>query len=49
MEPQVVHAMTRAVFAERIDPLAIQALLDLAARYGNIPAFSAEDFLAVIK
>ena len=49
MEPDTVRTMTRAVFADHIDPLAIQALLDLAARYGNIPAFKADDFLATSK
>jgi NitT/TauT family transport system substrate-binding protein len=49
MDRDVVRTMTRAVFADHIDPLSIQSLLDLAARYGNIPSFRAEDFLAVSK
>lgn len=49
MDRETVRTMTRAVFADRIDPLSIQALLDLAARYGNIPAFKAADFLATSK
>jgi NitT/TauT family transport system substrate-binding protein len=37
------HTMKRAVFAERWNPADSQPLVDLTAKYGNVPAFPVND------
>jgi len=46
VEPAVLKSMVRSVYAERLDPAAIQPLIDLAARYGLLKAaFPAQDMI----
>ncbi|HEY4441535.1 MAG TPA: ABC transporter substrate-binding protein [Candidatus Elarobacter sp.] len=46
IDPATLKVMVRAVFAERLDPGAIQPLIDLAAKYGYLKAgFPAQDLI----
>ena len=47
VDPAVVARMTRTSYAPRLDPQAIQPVIDAAARYGSIPAtFAATELIA---
>ncbi len=46
IEPATLRTMVRSVYAERLDPGAIQPLIDLAAHYGLLKAaFPAQDLI----
>jgi NitT/TauT family transport system substrate-binding protein len=40
-----VHSIRRAVFAEKWDPAEAQPMLDLTAKYGNVPRFAIDEML----
>jgi hypothetical protein len=40
-----VRSMRRAVFAEKWDPAEAQPMLDLTAKYGNVPRFAIDEML----
>jgi NitT/TauT family transport system substrate-binding protein len=45
VSPEVVAASTRANFATSLDPAELQPLIDVAAKYGNLPSFPATDMI----
>ncbi|HEX3550392.1 MAG TPA: ABC transporter substrate-binding protein [Candidatus Elarobacter sp.] len=46
IDPATLHSMVRSVYAERLEPGAIQPLIDLAAKYGLLKApFPAQDLI----
>jgi len=46
ISPDIVHAMNRSVYPERIDPAMIQPVIDVTAKYGGLGgAFPASDMI----
>jgi hypothetical protein len=44
-DPSSIRAMNRSVLAERLDPVYIQPVIDVTARYGGITPFKAEELI----
>ena len=44
-DPSSVRAMNRTILAERLDPVYIQPVIDVTARYGGITPFKAGDLI----
>jgi NitT/TauT family transport system substrate-binding protein len=45
LKEETLQTMLRTVFAERLDPAQIQPVVDLTAKYGNVPAFPASELV----
>lgn len=45
LAPETLRTMQRTVFAERLDVGQVQPVIDLAAKYGGIPAFRAQEIV----
>ena len=44
-EPSQLRKMARAVYTDKLDPAMIQPMIDVAAKYLNIPRFPAEELI----
>jgi NitT/TauT family transport system substrate-binding protein len=44
-DPVAIRAMNRSILADRLDPVYIQPVIDVTARYGGITPFKAEDLI----
>ena len=49
LEPSIIRQSVRAVFGETLTPAMIQPLIDLAAHYGAIQAFPAQELIYTAK
>ena len=45
LKEDVVHAMTRIVYAERLTPALVQPVIDVTAKYTGAPTFKAEELI----
>ena len=46
VSPEVIAAATRAYYGSSMDPALLQPLIDVAARYGGFPSFSAAEMIS---